>query len=122
MLCSVCKKEQAIIFVHDSKDPNSSIGYCLNCAKEKGISLNNGNIDLNSVAEQFETILNNISDNVDLNDMNFEETGNVVPIGAIFGNIFNPQNIQNQSESKNINGKRGEKEVLWSMEFSGWTC
>ena len=80
MLCSICKKEQAVIFVHDSKDPNHSIGYCLNCAKEKGINPINGNIDLNNVAEQFESILNNISENIDINDIDMEENGNMVPI------------------------------------------
>ena len=52
MLCSVCKKEQAIIFVNEptKEDPKHVTGYCFNCAKEKGIKplnsiLNNNNID-----------------------------------------------------------------------------
>ncbi len=116
MLCSVCKKEQAVVFVSDptKDDPKHVTGYCLNCAKEKGIkplntAVNNNNIDLNNVAEQFESILNNISNNMDLQDMDFEESENVVPIGAIFGNFFggSGSSANSQSESKNSgNSKR----------------
>ena len=114
MLCSVCKKEQAIIFVNSptKEDPKHVTGYCFNCAKEKGIKplnsvLNGNNIDLNNVAEQFESIFNNISNNMDLQNMDFEESENVVPIGAILGNIFTSNNSQNEAEGKNSgNSKR----------------
>ena len=116
MLCSVCKKEQAIIFVNDptKEDPKHVTGYCFNCAKEKGIQplnsvLNDSNIDLNNVAEQFESIFNNISNNIDLQDMDFEGTENVVPIGAIFGNIFGSNRPQGQSENKNFNNTKRVK-------------
>ena len=118
MLCSVCKKEQAIIFVNEptKDDPKHVTGYCFNCAKEKGIKplnsvLNNSNIDLNNVAEQFESIFNNISNNMDLQDMDFEESENVVPIGAIFGNIFGSSNnnSDSQSEGKNFNNSKRVK-------------
>jgi len=113
MLCSVCKKEQAIIFVNEptKEDPKHVTGYCFNCAKEKGINplnsvLKDGNVDLNNVAEQFESIFNNISNNMDLQDMDFEEAENVVPIGAIFGNIFNRNNTEGQPNSKNSNNSK----------------
>ena len=110
MLCSVCKKEQAVVFVNEptKDDPKHVTGYCLNCAKEKGIKplqsvLNNSNIDLNNVAEQFESIFNNISNNMDLQDMDFEEAQNAVPIGAIFGNFFTPNGQQADSMGSNSN-------------------
>lgn len=113
MLCSVCKKEQAIIFVNNpsKEDPKHVTGYCFNCAKEKGVNplnsvLKDNNIDLNNVAEQFESIFNNISNNMDLTDMDFEESENVVPIGAIFGNIFNPNSTENSAEGKNSNSSK----------------
>ena len=39
MLCSVCKKNTAIIFTNkqNEKGENSLEGFCYNCAKEKGI-------------------------------------------------------------------------------------
>ena len=90
MLCSVCNKKQAVIFVHDSndKDPSHSVGYCIDCAKEKGINpLANSNIDFGNVAEQFEEILQNLSNNIEMQDMEDDNPENVVPIGAIIGNI-----------------------------------
>lgn len=107
MLCSVCKKEQAVIFIHEQGKENKQVGYCLNCAREKGINplqsvLGDNNIDLNNVAEQFESMFNNISNNMELTDMDFEEhSGNMVPIGAIFGNIFNGNSTESSASGKN---------------------
>ncbi len=105
MLCSVCNKEQAVIFVNTptKKDSKNVTGYCMNCAKEKGInplqSVLNNDIDLNNVAEQFETMFNNISNNMELSDMDFDEAAeNMVPIGAIFGNIFGGPNAQAENK------------------------
>ncbi len=115
MLCSICKHEQAVIFINapTAEDPKHVTGYCLNCAREKGVNplqsvLGDNDIDLQSVAEQFESMFNNISNNMELNDMDFEEgTENMVPIGAIFGNILNKSAVNNQAESKNSgNAKR----------------
>ena len=103
MLCSICNKKPAVIFLHDAndKDPNHTVGYCIDCAKEKGINpLANSNIDLNNVAEQFESILNNISNNIDMQDVDYEEVENAVPIGAIIGNIFGGNTAQGQPDGK----------------------
>ena len=108
MLCSVCKEEQAVIFINtpSKDDPKHVTGYCLNCAREKGINplqsvLGDNDIDLTNVAEQFETMFNNISNNMELSDMDFDEsTENMVPIGAIIGNIFNTApNAESQNKS-----------------------
>lgn len=116
MLCSVCKHEQAVIFINapTKEDPKHVTGYCLNCAREKGINplqsvLGDNDIDLANVAEQFETMFNNISNNIELSDMDFDEsTENMVPIGAIIGNIFNTS-PHNQSENKNANSNKRVK-------------
>ena len=109
-LCSICKEKPAVIFVHNAneKDPNKSIGYCIDCAKEKGINpLGNTNIDFNNVAEQFESILQNISENIDMQDVDPENPENMVPIGAIIGNIFGGNSSQGQANGKNSgNAKR----------------
>ena len=41
MLCSNCKKHPATIFINEptKEDKNNLVGYCANCAKEKGISV-----------------------------------------------------------------------------------
>ena len=38
MLCASCKKKAAIIFVNEptKTDKDRMVGYCYNCAKEKG--------------------------------------------------------------------------------------
>lgn len=88
MVCSVCKHEQAVIFINEptEKDPKHVTGYCLNCAREKGINpiksvLGGNDVDLVNVAEQFEAMFNNISNNMELSDMDFDEANsNMVPI------------------------------------------
>lgn len=117
MQCSICKKEQAVIFINTptEKNPKHVTGYCLNCAQEKGISplhsvLGENEIDLKNVAEQFEAMFNNISNNMELSDIDFDEaTENMVPIGAIFGNLFPRNDGQSQSESKNVGGTKRVK-------------
>ena len=38
MLCSRCKKRQAVVFVSDNTSKElPAVGYCLTCAKELGI-------------------------------------------------------------------------------------
>lgn len=116
MLCSICKNEQAVIFINEptAKDPKHVTGYCLNCAKEKGINplqsvLGDNDVDFKNVAEQFEAMFNNISNNMELSDMDFDEaTENMVPIGAIFGNIFNKNNNE-QAEGKTSNSNKRVK-------------
>ena len=39
MLCSICKKNTAVIFINTVKNNQSEVeGLCYNCAKEKGIN------------------------------------------------------------------------------------
>jgi len=40
MLCSICKKNTAVIFVNqqNSSGETETIGYCYECAKKKGIN------------------------------------------------------------------------------------
>lgn len=117
MLCSVCKNEQAVIFINEptKEDPKHVTGYCLSCAQEKGINplksaLGNNDIDLKNVAEQFEAMFNNLSNNMELSDIDFNEaTENIVPIGAIFGNIFNESEPSYQAEGKNLNSNKRTK-------------
>ena len=117
MLCSVCKKEEAVIFINSptKEKPNNVVGYCLNCAKEKGINplksvLGNNDVDLKSVAEQFESMFNNLTNNMELSDIDFNEANeNMVPIGAIFGNIFSSPDSNEQSEGRSAGSSKRVK-------------
>ena len=73
MLCSVCKKNTAIIFVNKQNDNGEDKleGFCYNCAKEKGINpmevlakqstiLDGDNVNLEDMTSQFETIFKDL--------------------------------------------------------------
>lgn len=117
MLCSVCKKEQAVIFIDEpTKDNQKNVtGYCIKCAQEKGINplksvLGDNEIDLQEVADQVETMFNNITNNIELSDMDFEEgTENMVPIGAIFGNIFRSPVQNSEPENSNYSNNNNKR-------------
>ena len=115
MLCSNCKKYPATIFINEptKEDKNHLVGYCKNCAKEKGISIenipdenssnNNNNINLDQMASQFGVIFKDLSNSINTENINMEDfsSENGVPIGSIFGAMFNPgmnaENTDNQS-------------------------
>ena len=125
MLCSICNKKKAVIFTEDpnSPDPHKLIGYCADCAKEKGITHSDDytkNINLSEMTSQIESMLDGISSqlgelemNLDVNSIDSEELqdGNMngaIPIGAIFGNIFTKpsDNDNSSSDSTSADGKK----------------
>ena len=99
MLCSICKKNTAVIFVNKVDGNQSSLeGYCYNCAKEKGINplevlakqANISDENLQDMSNQFENIFNDISENMsdeDLEKINNLDNG-AVPIGSILSSMF----------------------------------
>ena len=115
MLCSKCKKNKATIFINEptEDDPNHLVGYCNDCARDKGIladkennsnnanSTNNiNNINLDNVASQFGVIFKDLTnslntDNINIDDM--DENGGI-PIGSIFGMFGGNQNQNINSE------------------------
>lgn len=123
MLCSNCKKNQATIFINEptKEDKNHLVGYCTNCAKEKGISVENieknnnninniNNINFDQMASQFGVIFRDLSngitsDNIDLDNLNSES----IPIGSIFGAMFNTDPTNNEDNSTQSNS--GNKKV-----------
>ena len=103
MICSICNKKKAVIFTEDPNSPNPHklIGYCEDCAKEKGITNSDNhskNINLSDMTSQIEAMLDDISSQLgeiemDLDDEDIDEVqegpmGGAIPIGAIFGNFF----------------------------------
>ena len=133
MLCSICKKNTAVIF-SNRKDENGKIeriGYCYECAKEKGINpleslLKQSNLnekDLENMTNQLEAIMSDVAENIDMDDiseqlnelppefiedLNSEETPisfGAIPLGSIFTNMFGKEN----DEPKPSNGKKKVK-------------
>ena len=119
MLCSKCKKNQATIFINEptKEDKNHLVGYCNNCAREKGITVDNtsnnssnintNNINLDQMASQFGVIFKDLTnslsnENIDMADMN-EEGG--IPIGSIFGMFGGSPNAEANQETGSHNKK-----------------
>ena len=70
MICSVCKKNTAVIFINKIENNKTSVeGLCYNCAKEKGINplqvlSQNANIsddDIEQISEQLESFMDEFS-------------------------------------------------------------
>lgn len=78
MLCSRCKKRQAVVFVSNNNSKDApTVGYCLTCAKELGIKpvedlINKMGIsddDLENVQDQMNSLINNMGENGDLSQL-----------------------------------------------------
>lgn len=122
MLCSICNKKKAVIFTEDpnSPDPHKLIGYCADCAKEKGVTnSDNTSNNINDMTSQIEAMLEGISsqlgelemdldlDEEDLEEMQEGHMGGAIPIGAIFGNFFTKSsNNDNSSDGISSDGKK----------------
>jgi ATP-dependent Clp protease ATP-binding subunit ClpA len=117
MLCSVCHKNMAVIFTKKVEGDKSSIeGFCYNCAKEKGINplevlakqANLSEDEITDMSKQFENLFDDLSQNIDINDINSENTNNGegIPLGSIFSNMFNGQNSNNSSEKDETSKKK----------------
>lgn len=127
MLCSICNKKKAVIFTEDpnSPDPHKLIGYCADCAKEKGITNSDNpaqNMSLSDMTSQIEAMLDGISSqlgdlemDLDLSEEEAEEMqegsiGGAIPIGAIFGNFFTRPSDNDKSSSDGISSD-GKKRI-----------
>ena len=137
MICSVCNKNTAVVFLNKIENGKKTVeGLCYNCAKEKGINplevlAKNANItneELEDMSNQFENILKDFSENMNLEALGItqedleqiekieEENGmsdNPNSIKNIFG-IFrstnsNTDNSSTQNESNNSNSGKTVK-------------
>jgi len=89
MLCSICKKNTAIVFINKVEDGKSSMeGYCYNCAKEKGINplqvlneqnevLSKDNINIADMTNQLEDIFKDLSENLNLEALGLDNLENL---------------------------------------------
>ena len=55
---------------------------------------------LNDMSKQFENLFDDLSQNIDLNELNVEDlqNGGGIPLGSIFSNIFGSSKSENQKE------------------------
>ena len=83
MLCSLCNKNVAVIFINKVENGNSSLeGFCYSCAKQKGINpletlakqANLTDDNLEDISKQFEDIFKDISQNISADDIALPDT------------------------------------------------
>ena len=122
MLCSVCKKNTAIIFFNEKNDKGEDKleGFCYNCAKEKGINplevlsnqsniLDGDKVNLEDMTSQFEDIFKDLTDSLSNSDLSLDGlSGNAIPLGAIFG-VSNNNNTNHDTQSNSNNSNSNKK-------------
>ena len=134
MLCSECKKNTAIIFINnlDKKDKDSIQGLCYDCAKAKGIDplevlakqnklLGNDIINLNDMSGQLESIMKDLSQNLNLEQIdlsniedpnsaqvNEDDENKPFSLGSIFAGIIR-QNPEGENENAQIPNSTAKK-------------
>ncbi len=121
MICSVCNKNTAVVFLNKFENGKKTVeGLCYNCAKEKGINplevlaknANISNDELEDMSNQFENILKDFSENMnlealgisteDLEDLGSDEESS--PEKNFFG-IFKT-NLTNKNQTSNSSNEQ----------------
>ena len=113
MLCSVCNKNTAVIFINKTENGKNTVdGLCYNCAKKKGLNplevlTKNSNLspeEFEDMSNQFESILKDFSENMNLEELGIdpstmenENSGN--PLSGILGFFKAPMNSQSDKNS-----------------------
>ena len=117
MLCSVCNKNVAVIFINKVDKGQSSLeGLCYNCAKQRGINplevlskqANLSEENLDDMSKQFEEMFKDISNNIspeEINQIAYTESGNI-PIGSIISNMFSSQPQASENKNEDADSKK----------------
>ena len=119
MLCSICHKNMAVIFTKKVNGDKSQVeGYCYNCAKEKGINpldvlakqANLSEDEIKDMSKQFENIFEDLSQNMDIDELNAEEINSEggIPLGSIFSNIFGAKETNSEGKEDASGGRAAE--------------
>ncbi len=122
MLCSVCKKNTAIIFVNgkDDKGNDKLEGFCYNCAKQKNINplevlskqstiLEGDKINLEDMTNQFEDIFKDLTQSLSNSDLSLDDiNATAIPLGAILG-VGNHSTTIDDVSSNNGNSNSNKK-------------
>lgn len=105
MLCSVCKKNIAVVFSSKIVDGKSTLeGLCYNCAKEKGINpfevlskqVQMSEDDMQNMSSQFGEIFDDISKNLNI-EMQNVDSQDAVPGNENMNSIFSSMLGANQN-------------------------
>ena len=144
MLCSICNKNTAVVFVNKKNEEGKIVseGYCYDCAKKNGINpmqamggnFNISEEEINNMTEQLNNIFQDISDNIDIDEIEAsmdeldqdEERPRGVPLGAIFTNMFtgkrntdNEDKASNSSNSQRVKTQRKQNKKKKALDTFG---
>ncbi len=121
MLCSVCKKNMAVVFINkldkDGKSTNETTGLCIDCAKKQGIDplsnimkemTNMSDEDMENMSTQFEDMLNGFIDGNEENGENNSKKGFSFPAGL--GGIFPFKNEKSNDDVEENNSENDDDE------------
>ncbi len=135
MLCSICNKNQAVIFINkQGEDGKQKMeGYCYECAKKQGINpmeslMKQANLsekDLNDMTKQIETMMSDLTQNMDvdslseqmedmdMDDLSEEKTPiqfGAIPLGSIFSGMFGNSSSEEAAEDANTSSNNTSSE------------
>ena len=135
-LCSVCKKNTAVVFVNKIVDGKPSLeGLCLSCAKDRGINplasmmkqYGASEDDIANLNEQFNEIVSSISSEDApfpkelIDSFNHEDGSN--PFASMFSNMFpsdsDTQNSESKVKSSNKDKKTNKEKKRKTLEAFG---
>ena len=115
MLCSVCKKNLAVVFINkldkDGKPTGETTGLCINCAKKQGIDplanimkemSNMNEEDIEAMSSQFDSMMGSLDGIDELQGLD-DDDDNSKPnsFGNILGNIL-PFSKNSKKEEANF--------------------
>ena len=123
MLCSVCKKNLAVVFINkldkDGKPTGETTGLCVGCAKKQGIDplanimkemSNMNEEDLENMSNQFDSMMGSLDGSDELAGLDDDDDKNKSQgFGNIFGNIFANKNKEDDSNTKSKDKKKRKK-------------
>ena len=118
ILCSVCKKNMAVIFINkldkDGKSTGETTGLCVECAKKQGIDplanimkemSNLSEEDIEAMSSQFDTMLGGMDNfNNDDDDIDDDENSHKFSFPNFFSNLI-PTKKSKETENTDTNSK-----------------
>ena len=109
MLCSVCKKNMAVIFINkldkDGKQTDKTTGLCIDCAKKQGIDPlanilkgmeNISDEDMENMSKQFDSLLGEFSNGEDFDQDDEDSSKSNFGLHNLFGSFG--KNSKNKSD------------------------
>ena len=122
MLCSVCKKNLAVVFINkldkDGKATGETTGLCIECAKKQGIDplanimkemTNMNPEDLEAMSSQFDSMMGSLDGSEELAGLDDEDEEKPSGLGNIFNNILSFKGKKDESDDKKDSKKKIKK-------------